>query len=1350
MESQRPSDGHAAPSFLTLLLFAVAYLILLEFSLLFGFGPDSISIFWPANGFLVGFMLGLPRRWLLPVFAFAFAVDVAGNLLHGKLPSAAIGFSLANMAESATALFLILKLPGREGFLGNLAGTVRFFLFVALGGAACGAVLGSLTALLAFGADPVESFLTWLLVDGAGLAVVTPAFLSWKQRDMAWDVNKSRHLEFASCAAISLFLGYISFGRPEWIAPRLGYPLPYTTFPFLMWAALRFGARGAATLHLGVYMLAAWYTARGQGPFLSGQPLGSGLVVSLQLFPYAAAFCSLVPAVLIRTLMGAEAALRSRESRYGSLWKSKLVGIYVTDLKGVLVEANDTFLGLMGYSREELQAGRLSVRDMATPEYLARMAGSHEKFERDGMLGPFEREWVRKDGRKLISLAYAAKMEEPDRALCMVMDMEELKQTQEQLRLRESRYRDLLSNSMLGIFVTDLRGKFLEANDTFLGMIKRTRAELEAGLISSAEMVTPEYLTGAEERRSQFQREGRMGPYDREWILADGSRLNTLFFATRMEGTGHALCMAFDTNELKRTKLELRAIESRFKKLFDANILGVGVVNEMQVFEEANSAFLELTGYSRLDLETAKVTTYALKAAQSQAEIQATLDQTGATGKMAPQETVWMRKDGRRIPIFRGVAKLDESNRWMVVAIDLSRLKQTQLDLETAIAAAESANRAKSDFLAHMSHEIRTPLNGVLGMLSLLAETNLDPEQQSYARTSQESGSHLLCLINQVLDFSKIEQGHLELDHVPFALDAVVEGALSSVVEAAQKKGIDLVARLSPDLPKRYSGDAMRLQQVLLNLLGNAVKFSDRGEVRLSARLAGPHGAGVRLEFEVQDQGPGIAPQVQASLFQPFRQGDNTLSRKVGGTGLGLAISRELVRKMGGEIFLESTPGAGCLFRFSIVLEPEQEPEPSPASSRPHSGPAVWILEPGPEHLAQLREFLSGWGFQVLAAANGSEMMAMVADAIVADKPPELAILGVPPGATGTEWAEQMLESAKRLGVPALCSLPFLSKAQGAELIRAGAAAILTKPFRASDVYNVIRSLLPHWLPGEDAFAPGVKAGKEAAAPVPDWIQAPRILVVDDHPVNLTVASAMLRKLGCASDTAPDGPAAMAAVAGKAYDLIFMDCQMPGMDGFETTRRLRAGEAGKRHTPIVALTAHAVSGVREKCLAEGMDDYISKPFTAGDIARVMRKWIPGSGAGSQSAESVRDDAAAPSLDARRADLVDESRLGSLEDGTPQGSDRTRKLVALFRETTRKSLESIRAGQRDGNAPALAKALHRLKGSCATLGATAMAAHLAAMETRLEDDGAAALSRDVDSLDSLFALTDEAFRSRNYA
>ncbi len=1287
------------------------YLAFIAASMLFARGPDSVSVFWPGNGFLLAVLLRCPPPWRRAVLGMSALALFSANLFHGKTVLPSLGFTLANIAEVAAAFRLVKGLPGGSAFLGNLPGTIRFFTIVCLGSAGVSAAIGGVTASLFYGGGIARQCGNWLVTHAAGLAVTTPVMLAWLHGGFRWERRKWSSAEFAAGTAAALFMAYVTFARPAVLWSALGRPMPYIAFPFLVWAALRFGARGATTVQLGVYVITAWFTSRGQGPFALGGEPGSGMLVSMQVFPYAAAFCSLVPAALIQSQRRTEAALRSRESRYGCLWNSKLIGIYVTDLQGKVQEANETFLAMMGYTREDLAQGEIDMYSMTTPEGLGQAQANAARFRLDGQIGPFERDWTLRDGRVFSSLAYASLMEEPDRALCMVMDIGPLKHARRELRLRDSRYRDLLSSTLIGIFVTDLRGQVTEANDTFLAMIRHTRPELEAGLIYTAAMATPEYADGAEARRGQFQRTGRMGPFDREWQLRDGARLNTLFFATKMEGNGNALCMVLDTNELKRTKAELRVVESRFKNMFDSNIVGMAVMNKSRVFEEANDAYLDLTGYTRQELEAGKVTAESLHVPELKRQYAEVEVSVRNTGKMDPQETRYRRKDGSTVPVYRGVAHVDESERYLIVAIDLTHEKATQSALAAAEKEAVAANHAKSEFLAHMSHEIRTPLNGVLGMMSLLSDTELSAEQQTYARAGRESGDHLLSLINQVLDFSKLESGRMDLDSSEFSLDAVVEGAFTSVLEMAQKKGMEIAVKPDPAIPARVIGDPVRLQQVLMNLLGNAVKFSDRGTIRIGSSLLAKSGGACEVLFEVADRGPGISPAAMENLFRPFRQGDATLARKAGGTGLGLAISKELVERMGGRIWVESKPREETCFRFTVRLgESGTSGGWENDADRDGEKQLALMVEPHGESLSQAQAILTRFGFATRALADGQELLRHL------DAPGEsgvaLAILALPQEAAESEATLRILSRARIAGVPVLCTLPFFAQARWAGLVRAGAAGILAKPWRGSDVYNAIRCALPDWH-GVGLAVPE-KAG--AGSISPDWAFPPRILVVDDHPVNLTVASAMLKRMGCDVETVQEGSAALFAALARPYDLVFMDCQMPVMDGYETTRRLRAQESGRRRTRIVALTAHAVNGARERCLAEGMDDYISKPFTLEQIAKILRKWIkteadalpfPGSPSSSDMPSDGNGGAA--------QSMVDWARLENLTDGTSRGSEMVRSLIRLFVDTTRTSLESLRADLDASRWRQVGKALHKMKGGCGTIGARGMFGQLEAME-----------------------------------
>ncbi|MEO7426501.1 MAG: response regulator, partial [Fibrobacteria bacterium] len=627
-------------------------------------------------------------------------------------------------------------------------------------------------------------------------------------------------------------------------------------------------------------------------------------------------------------------------------------------------------------------------------------------------------------------------------------------------------------------------------------------------------------------------------------------------------------------------------------------------------------------------------------------------------------------------------------------------------------------------------------------------------EQQSYARASRESGEHLLALINQVLDFSKIGSGHLELDVSEFALESIVESAYTSVLETAQKKGMEIVSRPDPDLPGRVLGDPVRLQQVLMNLIGNAVKFSDRGEVCINSKLLSRGSGQCEILFEITDQGPGLSVASRERLFQPFRQGDASLSRKVGGTGLGLAISKELVERMGGRIWAENRIPRGSSFRFTVRLgESSGFPLPAYADGAERKRVVAWMLESQRGYLAPLTASLHRFGFETQAWTDGEEMRRKLS-AGAAPGTRTLAVLSILPDGAGLEGDLRILASAAESGIPVLCTLPFIAQSQGARLLAAGAAGILTKPFRNADIQAAIRKALPDWEGGDAADRDKEKSGPSGLG---EWMEPPLVLVVDDHPVNLTVASAMLKRMGCTVETVLDGSSALLATSERPYDLVFMDCQMPVMDGYETTRKFRARESEGQHTPIIALTAHATAGVKEHCLAEGMDDYVSKPFTYGEIGLMVRKWVkpgldwnppsnPGEdpqtlSVGVEPQEGLSDWDRSPATGFEDSEAtVDWVRLDNLSDGSAEASVMVEKLIRLFIDTTRLSLDSVEQDLREQRMEAFIKGLHRMKGGCGTIGARAMFNHLKAMESESESGDGESLRIMLVRLEAIFAET----------
>ena len=772
-------------------------------------------------------------------------------------------------------------------------------------------------------------------------------------------------------------------------------------------------------------------------------------------------------------------------------------------------------------------------------------------------------------------------------------------------------------------------------------------------------------------------------------------------------------------------------VQARLAAIVEASSDAIIRMTTDGVIETWNQSAARLYGYNAD--EAAGKNALALLA-RDPAERVAMLAKVVAGSEPAQTESQDIRKDGSLLSVSVTDSPILDPNGRVIGIARIARDITERVELEIATRRAEvevtaardeaiEGSRMKSAFLANMSHEIRTPLNGVIGMADLLLDSPLDQEQRENARLLRGAGETLVTVVNDILDFSKIEAGALRLDYVDFDLIEAVEDACDLIAESAREKKIELTMHLAPELPDVVRGDATRVRQVVTNLLSNAIKFTSAGEIRVTLRTVRSSDDRTHVCFEVADTGIGIDDSRLEKMFTPFMQADDSTTRRFGGSGLGLAIVKQLVEMMSGDVGAESVLGKGSRFWFTMALERAKVPIRSDDHHTTLAGTRLLAVDDNATNRHLMVQLGRRWKMDVTAVSGAREALERLREAAASQQPFQCAALDLHmPDTNGIQLTQAIFRDTT-FPTPALVMLTSTADDRR-EAHEAGIDVYMTKPVRRTRLFNAL------------AEAIGIKIRREQAPAGSNGVagSSPLILIAEDNDVNQILAIRMLQRRGYRAEAVGNGRQALEALEQRSYAAVLMDCQMPEQDGYEAASELRLLQRGSSRTPVIAMTAHALGGDREKCLASGMDDYLAKPLKPEDLDRVLRRWAPRTTTESDGTAPVvgamHDGAPASDVPLDPAGIERlRSQLGSAE--------ALRLPVELFAAQTPDLLADMRRAIEAGDAEAVRGDAHKLKGGCMTLAATHMAALCRELELRLDTDSLDGATELVDQIEHAF-------------
>lgn len=895
----------------------------------------------------------------------------------------------------------------------------------------------------------------------------------------------------------------------------------------------------------------------------------------------------------------------------------------------------------------------------------------------------------------------------------------ERKRAEEALIESDTRFRDLFYDAPVGYHELDIEGRITGVNTTELSMLG----------YSSEEMIGHhvwEFIEDAETARAVFKEKvaGRkpLRNVERSFRRKDGTYMAVQLDDQILKDPGGRFtgirATLQDIGERKQSERALKDSEERYRELFENASDLVCTMDLNGNYSSLNKSGERLTGYKQS--EAIKLNMATLVTPETIGVVREMMSRKLDEDITTTYEIDIIRKDGQIVTLEISSRLLHQGGKIIgiqAIGRDITQRKQVEAELKLARDTALESVRLKSEFLANMSHEIRTPMNGVIGMTGLLLDTDLTSDQREYTETINFSADALLIIIDDILDFSKIESGLLRFEKIDFELRGVVEAPVELLAERAQAKGLELASIVYRDVPTALRGDPGRLRQVLTNLIGNAIKFTDQGEVVVSVTKISESDERAMLRFEVTDTGIGISTESQQGLFHAFTQADGSTTRKYGGTGLGLAISKQLVELMGGEIGIESVPGAGSTFWFTARFEKQNIPA-SIETELPGtlSGVRILIVDDNATNRRILNHHTSSWGMITTEAESGSQALELLKAGTACGEPYNIALLDLMmPDMDGFQLAA-VIKSDPTIDSVALVLLPSFGRpGHGEKARQIGITAYLQKPVRQSQLHDCLTRIVaqPNGEPIRETRLVTRHSMRESEVRHKEsTLSNLRILVAEDNLVNQKVALGQLYNLGYRADAVSNGIELLEALEKGYVDIILMDCQMPEMDGFVATAEIRRREGTSRHTTIIAMTANALEGDENTCLAAGMDDYISKPVKADVLRLKLEQWVKPRESGKRLKSQIKP------TQSVNSGVIDQAQLAMLREiQQPGEADFVTELIDLFLTEAVLDLKGLHEASLRDDAVEIQQLTHRLKGSSANLGATQMSILCGVLETK---------------------------------